>query len=157
MTGAIRIEEFGDPNVLQWVEVDLGNPGPGEARVAHHAVGLNFIDTYRRSGLYPIALPSGLGTEASGVVVSVGEGVDYLAPGDRVAYATGPQGSYSEERVMPAKWLIKLPEDISSDVGAAMMLKGLTSWYLLRQTYRVQPDVGHETFRTVGKHDRVTR
>ena len=117
MTGAIRIEEFGDPDVLQWDEVDLGNPGPGEARVAHHAVGLNFFDTYRRSGLYPIALPSGLGTEASGVVVSVGEGVDYLAPGDRVAYATGPQGSYSEERVMPAKWLIKLPEDISSDVG----------------------------------------
>lgn len=139
MTGAIRIEEFGDPDVLQWVEVDVGNPGPGEARIAHHAVGLNFIDTYRRSGLYPIALPSGLGTEASGVVVSVGEGVDYLTPGDRVAYATGPQGSYSEERVMPAKWLIKLPEDISSEAGAAMMLKGLTSWYLLRQTYRVQP------------------
>lgn len=139
MTRAIRIDEFGGPEILQWVEVDVGDPGPGEARVAHTAIGINFIDTYRRSGLYPVELPSGLGTEAAGVVVSVGEGVDYLAPGDRVAYAQGPQGSYSEERVMPASCLVKLPADVSDDTGAAMMLKGLTSWYLLRRTYRVQP------------------
>lgn len=139
MARAIRVNEFGGPEALQWVEVDVGEPGPGEARVAHTAVGMNFIDTYRRSGLYPVELPSGLGTEAAGVVVSVGEGVDHIASGDRVAYAMGPQGSYSEERVMPAQWLVKLPEAVSDDTGAAMMLKGLTSWYLLRQTYRVQP------------------
>jgi len=139
MARAIRVNEFGGPEALRWVEVDVGEPGPGEARVAHTAVGMNFIDTYRRSGLYPVELPSGLGTEAAGVVVSVGEGVDHIASGDRVAYAMGPQGSYSEERVMPAQWLVKLPEAVSDDTGAAMMLKGLTSWYLLRQTYRVQP------------------
>ena len=139
MARAIQVNEFGGPEALQWVEVDVGEPGPGEARVAHTAVGMNFIDTYRRSGLYPVELPSGLGTEAAGVVVSVGEGVDHIASGDRVAYAMGPQGSYSEERVMPAQWLVKLPEAVSDDTGAAMMLKGLTSWYLLRQTYRVQP------------------
>ena len=139
MTHAIRVSEFGGPDVLEWVEVDVDDPGPGEARVAHRAVGLNFIDTYRRSGLYPVELPSGLGTEASGVVVSVGDGVDDIAPGDRVAYAMGPQGSYSEERIMPARWLVRLPDDVSDDTGAAMMLKGLTSWYLLRQTYRIQP------------------
>jgi len=139
MTRAIRIEQFGGPEIMQWVEVEVGEPGPGEARVAHTAIGINFIDTYRRSGLYPVELPSGLGTEASGVVVSVGADVDYIAPGDRVAYAMGPQGSYSEERVLPAKWLVKLPEGIDEDTGAAMLLKGLTSWYLLRQTYRVEP------------------
>ena len=140
MTKAIRIEEFGGPEVLRWVDVELDEPGPGEARVAHRAVGVNFIDTYHRSGLYPVTLPSGLGGEGAGVVVSVGPDVDYIAPGDRVAYAAPtPAGSYSEERIMPAKWLTRLPDSIDDETAAAMMLKGMTSWYLLRRTYRVQP------------------
>ena len=140
MTYAIRFSEFGGPEVLEWVEVDVGDPGPGEARVRHTAIGINFIETYHRSGLYPVPLPSGLGGEAAGVVVSVGPDVDHVAPGDRVAYAApGPGGSYSEERVMSAKWLVRLPESIGDDTAASMILKGLTSWYLLRQTYRVQP------------------
>ena len=140
MTKAIRIEEFGGPEVLQWVDVELGEPGPGEARVAHRAVGVNFIDTYHRSGLYPVALPSGLGGEGAGTVVSVGPDVDFVSPGDRVAYAAPtPAGSYSEERIMPAKWLTRLPDSIDDETAAAMMLKGMTSWYLLRRTYRVQP------------------
>ena len=126
--------------MLRWVDVELGEPGPGEARVAHRAVGINFIDTYHRSGLYPVKLPSGLGGEGAGVVVSVGPDVDYVAPGDRVAYAAPtPAGSYSEERIMPAKWLTRLPDAIDDETAAAMMLKGMTSWYLLRRTYRVQP------------------
>ena len=140
MTKAIRIAEFGGPEVLQWVDMELGEPGPGEARVAHRAVGVNFIDTYHRSGLYPVKLPSGLGGEAAGVVVGVGPEVDHVAPGDRVAYASPtPAGSYSEERIMPAKWLVKLPDGIGDETAAAMMLKGLTSWYLLRKTYSVRP------------------
>tara|TARA_B100000029_G_scaffold516518_1_gene630495 strand:- start:1812 stop:2774 length:963 start_codon:yes stop_codon:yes gene_type:complete len=135
----IQLKKFGGPEVLQWTDIELGEPGPGEVRVIHKAVGLNFIDTYRRSGLYPIDLPSGLGTEAAGVVVSIGEGVKHVSPGDRVAYAMGPQGSYSEERIMPANWLVKLPDEITYQIAASMMLKGLTSWYLLRQTYSVQP------------------
>ena len=139
MTKAIRIEEFGGPEVLRWVDVELGEPGPGEARVAHRAVGINFIDTYHRSGLYPVKLPSGLGGEGAGVVVSVGPDVDHVAPGDRVAYAAPtPAGSYSEERIMPAKWLTRLPDAIDYDTAAAMMLKGMTSWYLLRRTYCVK-------------------
>ncbi|MBH97632.1 MAG: quinone oxidoreductase [Rhodospirillaceae bacterium] len=139
MTHMIQLKKFGGPEVLQWTDIELGEPGPGEVRVIHKAVGLNFIDTYRRSGLYPIDLPSGLGTEAAGVVVSIGEGVKHVSPGDRVAYAMGPQGSYSEERIMPANWLVKLPDEITYQIAASMMLKGLTSWYLLRQTYSVQP------------------
>ena len=140
MTRAIRIHEFGGPEVLRWDEIELGEPGPGEARVAHRAIGVNFIDTYHRSGLYPVKLPSGLGGEGAGVVVSVGPDVDRVAPGDRVAYASPtPAGSYSEERVMPAKWLVKLPDEIDDETAAAMFLKGLTSWYLLRKTYSVQP------------------
>lgn len=140
MTKAISIEEFGGPEVLRWVDVELGEPGPGEAHVAHRAVGVNFIDTYHRSGLYPVKLPSGLGGEGAGVVVSVGPDVDHIAPGDRVAYAAPtPAGSYSEERIMPAKWLTRLPDTIDDETAAAMMLKGMTSWYLLRRTYRVQP------------------
>lgn len=139
MTHAIRFSEFGGPEVLEWVEVDVGDPGPGEARVRHTAIGINFIETYHRSGLYPVPLPAGLGGEAAGVVVSVGPDVEHVAPGDRVAYAgPGPGGSYSEERVMSAEWLVKLPESISDDTAASMMLKGLTSWYLLRKTYQVQ-------------------
>ena len=139
MTRAIRIHEFGGPEVLRWVEVELGEPGPGEARVAHRAVGVNFIDTYHRSGLYPVKLPSGLGGEAAGVVVSVGPDVDRVAPGDRVVYASPtPAGSYSEQRIMPAKWLVKLPDEVDDETAAAMFLKGLTTWYLMRKTYSVQ-------------------
>jgi len=139
MTHAIRINEFGGPENLEFVEMELGDPGPGQARVAHTAVGVNFIDTHFRSGLYPVPLPSGLGGEAAGTVVAVGEGVEHVAPGDRVAYAApAPPQSYSEECVMDAKWLLKLPEEVTDDTAAAMMLKGLTSWYLLRRTYEVQ-------------------
>jgi NADPH2:quinone reductase len=139
MPHAIRFHRIGGPEVLQWEEVDLAPPGPGEARVRHHAVGLNYIDTYHRSGLYPVQLPSGLGLEGAGVVEAVGEGVAEVAPGDRVAYAGGAPGAYSEARNMPADRLVKLPDALSFEQGAAMMLQGLTAQYLLRRTYRVQP------------------
>ncbi len=140
MTRAIRINEFGGPEKLELIKVELGDPGPGQARVDHTAIGINFIDTYFRSGLYPITLPSGLGGEAAGTVVAVGEGVEHVVPGDRVAYAAPPPAqSYSESCVMDAKWLLKLPEDIADDTAAAMTLKGLTAWYLLRRSYEVQP------------------
>jgi NADPH:quinone reductase-like Zn-dependent oxidoreductase len=139
MTHAIRINEFGGPENLEFVEVELGDPGPGQARVAHTAVGLNYIDTHIRTGMYPVQLPSGLGGEAAGTVVSVGEGVEHVAPGDRIAYASSvPPQAYSEECVMDAKALLKLPDGIDDETAAAMMLKGLTSWYLLRRTYEVQ-------------------
>jgi len=139
MTHAIRINEFGGPEKLEFVEIELGQPGAGQARVAHTAIGLNFIDTYYRSGLYPVNLPSGLGGEAAGTVVSVGEGVTHVAPGDRVAYASPPpEQSYSEACVMDSKWLVKIPDDVTDETAAAMMLKGLTTWYLLRKTYVVQ-------------------
>jgi NADPH2:quinone reductase len=138
MPFAIRFHQTGGPEVLTWEEVAVGDPGPGQARVRHEAVGLNFIDTYHRSGLYPMPLPSGLGTEGAGVVEAVGEGVVDVKPGDRVAYAGGPVGSYSQVRCMPADRLLKLPEGIDFRTGAAMMLQGLTSAYLLRRTYRVQ-------------------
>jgi NADPH:quinone reductase len=138
MPHAIRFEQIGGPEVLRWEEVTVGEPAPGEARVRHHAVGLNYIDTYHRSGLYPTALPSGIGLEGAGVVEAVGDGVTELAPGDRVAYAGGPLGAYSEVRTMPADRLVRLPESIAFEQGAAMMLQGLTAQYLLRQTYRVQ-------------------
>jgi NADPH:quinone reductase len=136
---AIRIERTGGPEVLQWVEQTVGTPGPGEVRVRHHAVGVNYIDTYHRSGLYPVPLPSGLGAEAAGVVEAVGDGVHHLAVGDRVAYAGGPLGAYAESRVMPAAPLLKLPDAIVFETAAAMLLKGLTAQYLLRQTFVVQP------------------
>ena len=136
---AIRFAATGGPEVLQWQAVESGQPGPGEARVAHRAVGLNYIDTYHRSGLYPLPLPSGLGLEAAGVVEAVGEGVADIAVGDRVAYAGGPVGAYSQARLMPADRLVKLPDAISFEQGAAMMLQGMTAQYLLRRTYRVQP------------------
>lgn len=139
MTHAIRINEFGGPESLEFTEVEVGDPGPGQARVAHSAIGVNFIDTFYRSGFYPITLPSGIGGEAAGTVVAVGEGVEHVAPGDRVAYAAPPPAqSYSEECVMDAKWLLKLPDGVADDTAAAMTLKGLTSWYLLRRTYEVQ-------------------
>ena len=139
MSFAIRIHQTGGPEVLKWEEVSVGDPAPGEARVHHEAVGLNFIDTYHRSGLYPMPLPMGLGMEGAGVVEAVGSGVSDIKPGDRVAYAGGPIGAYSQVRCLPAHRLLKLPESIDFKTGAAMMLQGLTSAYLLRRTYRVQP------------------
>jgi len=138
MPFAIRIHQTGGPEVLRWEEVAVGDPGPGEARVRHSAVGLNYIDTYHRSGLYPLPLPAGLGMEGAGVVEAVGEGVVGLKPRDRVAYAGGPVGAYSQVRCMPADRLLKLPDEIDYRTGAAMMLQGLTAAYLLRRTYRVQ-------------------
>lgn len=139
MSHLIRFERTGGPEVLQWVEADVSPPAAGEAQVRHHAVGLNYIDTYHRSGLYPLPLPSGLGQEAAGVVEAVGEGVAGLQPGDRVAYAGGPLGAYAELRNIAALHLVKLPDSLSFEQGAAMMLQGLTAQYLLRRTYRVQP------------------
>jgi len=118
--------------------VQVGKPGPGEARVRHTAIGLNYVETYVRSGLYPVPLPSALGTEAAGVVEEVGPGVTDVKAGDRVAYVGGPQGAYSEVRVMPAERLIVLPKGISDQQGAAMMLKGLTTQYLIRQIFKVK-------------------
>ena len=138
MTHAIRIHKTGGPEVMSWEEVSVGAPGPGEARVKHAAVGLNFIDTYHRTGLYPLPLPSGLGLEGAGTVAAVGEGVTSLKPGDRVAYAGGPLGAYAEERLIPADRLLKLPDSIDFRTGAAMMLQGLTAAYLLRRTYPVK-------------------
>lgn len=139
MTRAIRIDEFGGYDVLKLRDVDVPEPGPGQVRIRHTAIGLNMIDTYYRSGLYPIALPSGLGSEAAGVVVSVGPGVDAFAPGERVAYTSPPPlDAYAEERVIDAQWLVALPDRIADDTGAAMMLKGLTSWYLLKRSYPVR-------------------
>lgn len=139
MSRLIRFERTGGPEVLQWVEAEVPAPAAGEVRLRHHAVGLNYIDTYHRSGLYPVPLPSGIGLEAAGVVDAVGEGVSDLAPGDRVAYAGGPLGAYSEIRNIPADRLVRLPDALSFEQGAAMMLQGLTAQYLLRRTYRVQP------------------
>jgi NADPH:quinone reductase len=142
MSNAIRFHQTGGPDVLQWEAVSVGDPGPGEARVRHTAVGLNYIDTYQRSGLYKVALPSGIGGEAAGSVEAVGSGVTDVKPGDRVAYSGGPLGAYSEARVMPADRLVKLPDAISDRVAATLMLKGLTVQYLLRQTF---PLKGGET------------
>lgn len=139
MVKAIRMAATGGPEVLEYVEVDVGEPGPGEARVRHHAIGLNYIDTYYRSGLYPQALPNSLGQEAAGVVEAVGEGVLHVSPGDRVVYAGGPLGAYSQARVMPAQVLVRLPDAISFETGAAMMLQGLTVQYLFTSTYKLQP------------------
>jgi NADPH2:quinone reductase len=142
MPNAIRIHQTGGPEVLQWESVTVGEPGPGEARVRHTAVGLNYIDTYHRSGLYKLPLPSGIGLEASGVVEAVGPGVTDIAKGDRVAYCGGPPGSYAEVRVMPADKLVKLPDAVSDRSAATLMLKGLTVEYLFRQTF---PLKGGET------------
>lgn len=139
MSHLIRFERTGGPEVLQWVEVDVQPPAAGEVQVRHHAVGLNYIDTYHRSGLYPLPLPSGLGQEAAGVVEAVGEGITDFLPGDRVAYAGGPLGAYAELRNIDAGHLVKLPDGLSFEQGAAMMMQGLTAQYLLRRTYRVQP------------------
>ena len=138
MTHAIRFHKAGGPEVLAWEEVRVGKPGPGEARVRHTAIGLNFVDTYMRSGLYPTPLPSGLGSEAAGVVEEVGSGVSDVKPGDRVAYGNSPLGAYSEARVMPADRLVVLPSGIADKQAAAMMLKGMTTQYLIRQIFKVK-------------------
>ena len=138
MPKAIRIHKNGGPDVLVWEDVQVGDPGPGEARVKHQAVGLNFIDIYFRTGLYPSPLPAGLGSEGAGVVEAVGAGVTHVKPGDRVAYAGGGNGAYAEARVMTASVLVKLPEAISFEQGAAMMLQGMTVQYLIKQSYPVK-------------------
>jgi len=135
---AIRFAKPGGPEVLALQEVELAAPGPGQATVRAKAIGVNFIDTYHRSGLYKLPLPSGLGTEAAGVVEAVGEGVTTVKPGDRVAYCTAPVGAYAEAHNVPADKLVKLPEAVSEEVAAAAMLKGLTVQYLLKQTYPVR-------------------
>ena len=138
MPKAIRIHKNGGPEVLQWEEVPVGDPGPNEARVRHHSVGLNYIDVYFRSGLYPVSFPVGLGMEAAGVVDAVGAGITNVKPGDRVAYASPPNGAYSELRNMPADRLVNLPEGVSFEQAAAVLLKGLTVQYLIKRTYKVQ-------------------
>lgn len=138
MPKAIRIHEFGGPDVLRFEDVEVGDPGPGEVLVDQRAVGLNFIDIYHRTGAYPNALPLIIGSEGSGDVVAVGPDVPGFKPGDRVAYGTS-LGAYAERRIVPARQLVGLPDAISYEVGAVMMLKGMTAQYLLRQTYRVQP------------------
>ena len=139
MTRAIQIAATGGPEQLQLADVTVGDPGPGEIRIRHHACGLNYIDVYHRTGLYPLALPHGIGMEGAGVVEAVGEGVTHLKAGDRAAYASNPPGSYCDVRVMPAKTVCKLPDGIAFDTAAAMMLKGLTAQYLLKKT---QPQGG---------------
>ena len=134
MSRSIQIDQHGGPEHMHLVQIAVGEPGPGEVRIRHHAVGLNYIDVYQRSGLYPMNLPVQLGMEAAGVIEAVGEGVTHLKVGDRAAYASQPPGAYCERRVMPAKCVCKLRDGISFETGAAMMLKGLTVQYLLKRT-----------------------
>jgi NADPH2:quinone reductase len=138
MSMAVRVHEFGGPEVMRFEAVEVGTPGPGEALIRHTAIGLNFIDTYHRSGLYPLALPAGLGTEAAGTIEATGPGVRDVAVGDRVAYTGLPPGSYAERRVYAADRLVRIPDTVTDEVAAASMLKGLTAWYLLRRSYRVR-------------------
>lgn len=138
MVKAIQFHSTGGPEVLQWEEVTVGDPGPGEIRVKHTAIGLNYIDTYHRTGLYPLPLPHGIGMEGAGHVTAIGNGVTDLAVGDRVAYAGPPPGSYAEERLMAASTAVKIPNSVDDETAAAMMLKGMTAQYLIRQTYPVK-------------------
>lgn len=138
MSLAIQIRQHGGPEVLEMVDVSVGDPGPGQVRIRHRAIGLNFIDVYHRTGLYPLQLPATIGMEGAGVIEAVGEGVTHLQVGDRAAYASQPPGSYCEVRVMPAQCVCKLPDGISFETGAAMMLKGLTAQYLLLKTRPVE-------------------
>ncbi|KUZ06612.1 quinone oxidoreductase [Burkholderia diffusa] len=138
MPKAIRYDQPGGPDVMKWVDVEVGEPKAGEVRIRQHAVGLNYIDVYFRTGLYPQPLPGGLGMEAAGEVTAVGDGVTALKAGDRVAYVGQPPGAYAQERVMPAERLVKLPDGISYDDAASVMLQGLTAHYLLRRTYPVK-------------------
>lgn len=138
MSKAIRVHEYGGADKLRWEDIEVGAPGPGEVRLHHTVVGLNYFDIYVRTGLYPSALPTGLGSEAAGVVEALGKGVRDFRIGDRVAYSGGRNGSYAEQRVIAADELVKLPRDISDELAAAVILKGLTAWALLRRTYRVK-------------------
>jgi len=138
MSKAIRFHKTGGPEVLQLDEVSVGEPGPGQVRVRHTAIGVNFLDTYQRSGLYPIQLPSGAGNEGAGVVEAVGQGVTQLRAGDRVAYTGGTPGAYSEMRLYPADRLVKTPAGISDEQAASIMLKGMTAQYLIHRTYAVK-------------------
>ncbi len=142
MVKAVRFNEIGGPEVLQFVDVEVGDPGPGQARVRHTYIAVNFIDTYFRTGRYPLELPNGLGSDAVGVVEAVGPGVSDIKVGDRVGYLIGPQGAYSQVRVMPAEVLIPLPDGISDSTAATLMMKGMTAQYLFRQVY---PLKGGET------------
>ncbi|MEU2253521.1 quinone oxidoreductase [Nocardia xishanensis] len=135
MAQAVRFYETGGPEVLRWEDVEVGEPGPGEVRIRHEAVGLNFADTYFRTGLYPSPLPAGMGVEAAGVIEAVGPGVRDFQPGDRATYTGSPLGAYSTERVMPAEHLIGLPDGIGFDVAASMTMRGLTTAYLLRRIH----------------------
>ncbi len=137
MTKAIRVHNTGGPEVMTLEDVEVGQPGVGEVRVRHTAIGLNFIDVYFRTGAYPAQTPFTPGFEAAGVVEAVGEGVDNLSVGDRIAYAAQPIGAYAEERLIAADRLVKLPDEIADRVGAAIMLKGMTTEYLLRRTYAI--------------------
>jgi NADPH2:quinone reductase len=140
MPKAIRIHEYGSPEVLRWEDVEVGDPGPGQLRIRHGAIGLNYIDVYHRTGLYPLpSLPWTLGMEGAGRVEAVGEGVTEFQVGDRVAYASPPVGAYAEVRLIPADRVVALPVAIDDQTAAAMMLQGMTAQYLLRRTYRVQP------------------
>ena len=137
-TNAIRIHEYGGPEILKWEEVEVAEPGVGEALIRHTAIGLNFIDVYHRTGLYPMPLPTGLGREAAGVVEATGTGVTDVAVGDRVVYTGGALGSYAERRVLQADALVPIPAGIDDELAAAVFLKGLTAWYLLHRSYRVK-------------------
>jgi len=138
MSPTVRVDQHGAADAMYVTELPVGDPGPGEIRIRHHACGLNFIDVYQRSGVYQLPMPLSLGMEAAGVVEAVGEGVTHLRAGDRAAYASNPPGAYTTLRVMPAKCVVKLPDAISFETGAAMMLKGLTAQYLLRKTLPVE-------------------
>ena len=139
MTHAIRIERLGGPEVLTWEKSEAPEPGPGEVRIRHTAIGINYIDIYHRSGVYPLALPAILGLEAAGEVGAVGQGVTRVRPGDRVAYAGGPPGAYAEERIMGEDRLIALPAAVSEEQAASILFSGLTAQFLLRQVYAVKP------------------
>jgi NADPH2:quinone reductase len=139
MPKAIRIHQVGGPEVMKWEDVEVGDPGPGQARVRHHAVGLNYIDIYHRTGLYKLELPAVIGMEGAGVVESVGAGVTNVRAGDRVAYATPPTGAYAQVRNMPADRLVNLPDGISFDQAAAMMLQGMTVQCLIKRAFKVEP------------------
>jgi NADPH2:quinone reductase len=135
---AIRIEQHGGPEVMQFIDAPDPQPGRGEIRVRHQAIGVNFIDTYHRTGLYKTSLPSGLGMEAAGIVDAVGEGVNRFTLGERVAYCTGPLGAYAEASVLAEARAVRLPASIGFDTAAAALLKGMTARYLLRKTFRVE-------------------
>ena len=139
MVKAVRFHETGGPEVLRLDDIDTGHPVSGQILVRHTAIGLNYIDTYHRSGLYPLSLPSGIGMEGAGVVEAVGPGVSTLSEGDRIAYASPPPGSYAETRLIDAEKVVKIPDDVTDQQAAAMMLKGLTAQYLIRQIYKVGP------------------